>query len=246
MNITLKYDGSFRGLLTAMFQGYRLGDSLNKVTYVPVQMDIMTIIIDVETEIDKAERIEKFIVEKISKEFFRDIKIVFLSSHEEKDTIIVKTFYRAIELGPNVLDSVEKYPLMMSKLRRQVLNERHRYLGLLRFREMEDKTLFATIEPKNNIAPLLLEHFQKRLGHKSFAIFDKKRQEIGFFDGRSFQIFFMANPKVESSREEEDYSKLWDVFYKSISIKERENFKRRSSNMPKYYWKHLTEKDSLL
>lgn len=236
-----RYDGTFDGLLTVIFDGYHDRKNLQKVTATAEQIDWMTAIIEVLTNEEKARRIEKYICTQISKTFFQDMKITFLSSDERKDTAIVQSTYRGMEVGSRILDSVEDAPLLMAKLRRQVLHERHRYLGLIRFREMEDKILFATIEPKNNILPILLEHFRKRLTNEKFAIFDKTRGQIAYYDGKGFELYAMSNPQVQWSEEEETYAQLWNTFYNAISIKERENKKLRMSNMPKYYWKHLVE-----
>ena len=56
--------------------------------------------------------------------------------------------YKALKQGEEILNSLDEHAFYMNKLVKQVLSERHKYLGLLRFKEMKDGTMFSTIEPK--------------------------------------------------------------------------------------------------
>ena len=106
---------------------------------------------------------------------------------------------------------------------------------------MKDGTMFSTIEPKNNVLPILISHFKNRMKKERFAIYDKGRKMIVYYDGEKAEIFFVESLEIEWSDEEIEYSKLWKTFHKTISIKERENKKLQQSNLPKYYWKYLIE-----
>ena len=106
---------------------------------------------------------------------------------------------------------------------------------------MKDGTMFSTIEPKNNVLPILIYHFKNRMKREKFAIFDKGRKMIAYYDTKKVEIFIVKSLEIEWSDEEIEYSELWKTFHKSISIKERENKKLQQSNLPKYYWKHLIE-----
>lgn len=241
---TYYYDGSFDGLLTVIFKAYRNRQELNRVTTALPQFTLNfsgTGSIHISTDYEKARKVENTICEKISVQFFHNMKLCFLSWNEDKDTAIVHTVYNAIALGEGILDSMEEYAFLMKKLIRQVLSERHRYLGLVRFREMTDGTLFSTIEPRNNILPILLSHFKERLKTEKFAIFDKKRGMLAYYNLKNFELFFMDDVETEWSNEEKEYNTLWNIFHKSISVRERENRKLQQGNLPKYYWKHLVE-----
>lgn len=235
------YDGDFDGLLTVVFEAYKFRHELGEVSAQPRQMGFDLQEQFVETQYEKARRVERFIRKRISNAFFQDVQTCFLSYQDGKDTAIVHTIYQVMEKGVQILDSVEEYPFMMQQWVRQVLRERHRYLGLVRFREMSDQTLLAVIEPKNNVLPLLLSHFKNRLRRERFAIFDKKRRMLAYYDTKGFELFFTDKVEVQWSDSEVEFAKLWNVFHRSISIKERENKKRQQHNLPKYYWRHLVE-----
>ena len=236
------YDGSFDGLLTVIYMAYNDRESnMLRVNAKAEQLILALDDIHIITDFSKARRVEKSICDKLSYNFLNSIRTCFLSCDKNKDTVIIHTVYKALKYGEEILNSLDDHAFYMNKLVKQVLNERHRYLGLLRFKEMKDGIMFSTIEPKNNILPILISHFKSRMKREKFAIFDKGRKMIVYYDGKKAEIFFVESLEIEWSDEEIEYSELWKTFHKSISIKERENKKLQQSNIPKYYWKHLIE-----
>ena len=236
------YDGSFDGLLTVIFIAYK--DRKNNELRIIVKTGQLLLGLDdinVISDFSKARRVEKSICDKLSYNFLNSIRTCFLSCDKNKDTVIVHTVYKALKQGEEILHSLDEHAFYVNKLVKQVLNERHRYLGVLRFKEVKDGTMFSTIEPKNNVLPILLSHFINRMKREKFAIYDKKRKMIAYYDTKKVKIFFVKSLEIEWSDEEIEYSELWKTFHKSISIKERENKKLQQSNLPKYYWKHLIE-----
>ena len=236
------YDGSFDGLLTVIYMAYNDRESnMLRVNAKAEQLILALDDIHIITDFSKARRVEKSICEKLSYNFLNSIRTCFLSCDKNKDTVIIHTVYKALKYGEEILNSLDDHAFYMNKLVKQVLNERHRYLGLLRFKEMKDGIMFSTIEPKNNILPILISHFKNRMKREKIAIFDKGRKMIVYYDGKKAEIFFVKSLEIQWSDEEIEYSELWKTFHKSISIKERENKKLQQSNIPKYYWKHLVE-----
>ena len=236
------YDGSFDGLLTVIYIAYK--DRKNNELRITVKTEQLLLGLDdinVITNFSKARRVEKAICDKLSQNFLNNIQTFFLSCDENKDIVIVHTVYKALKQGEEILHSLDEHAFYVNKLVKQVLNERHRYLGVLRFKEVKDGTMFSTIEPKNNVLPILLSHFINRMKREKFAIYDKKRKIIAYYDTKKVEIFFVKSLEIEWSDEEIEYSELWKTFHKSISIKERENKKLQQSNIPKYYWKYLIE-----
>ena len=236
------YDGSFDGLLTVIYIAYN--DRKSSILRVSAKTEQLILALDdihVITDFSKARRVEKSICEKLSQNFLNNIRTCFLSNDKNKDTVIIHTVYKALKQGEEILNSLDEHAFYMNKLVKQVLNERHKYLGLLRFKEMKDGTMFSTIEPKNNVLPILISHFKNRMKKEKFVIFDKGRKMVVYYDGKKAEIFFVESLEIEWSDEEIEYSKLWKTFHKSISIKERENKKLQQSNLPKYFWKYLVE-----
>ena len=236
------YDGSFDGLLTVIYMAYNDRESnMLRVNAKAEQLILALDDIHIITDFSKAGHVEKAICDKLSQNFLNNIRTCFLSSDKNKDIVIVHTVYKALKQGEEILNSLDEHAFYVNKLVKQVLNERHKYLGVLRFKEMKDGTMFSTIEPKNNVLPILIYHFKNRMKREKFAIFDKGRKMIAYYDTKKVEIFIVKSLEIEWSDEEIEYSELWKTFHKSISIKERENKKLQQSNLPKYYWKHLIE-----
>ena len=171
------YDGSFDGLLTVIFIVYK--DRKNNEFRIIVKTGQLLLGLDdinVITNFSKARRVEKAICDKLSQNFLNNIRTCFLSCDKNKDTVIVHTVYKALKQGEEILNSLDEHAFYVNKLVKQVLNERHRYLGVLRFKEVKDGTMFSTIEPKNNVLPILLSHFINRMKREKFAIYDKKKK----------------------------------------------------------------------
>ena len=207
------YDGSFDGLLTVIYMAYENRE--NKILRVSAKAEQLILALDdihVITDFSKARRVEKAICDKISYNFLNNIHTCFLSYDKNKDTIIIHTVYKALKQGEEILNSLDEHAFYMNKLVKQVLSERHKYLGLLRFKEMKDGTMFSTIEPKNNVLPILISHFKSRMKREKFAIFDKGRKMIVYYDGKKAEIFFVESLEIEWSDEEIEYSKLWKTF----------------------------------
>ena len=149
------YDGSFDGLLTVIFKAYNyltwcLIEKVdkNEIIRVHPETEQLTLGLDdihITTDFDEARRVEKTICKKLSKDFLHCIRTCFLSCEKNKDTVIVYSVYKAISSSEKIINSMDMYGFLMKKMVRRVLNERHKYLGVLRFREMKDKTLFSSL-----------------------------------------------------------------------------------------------------
>ena len=192
------YDGSFNGLLTVIYIAYK--DRKNNALRITVKTEQLLLGLDdinVITDFSKARRVEKSICDKLSQNFLNNIRTCFLSCDKNKDIVIVHTVYKALKQGKEILNSLDEHAFYVNKLVKQVLNERHRYLGVLRFKEVKDGTMFSTIEPKNNVLPILLSHFINRMKREKFAIYDKKRKIIAYYDTKKVEIFFVKSLEIE-------------------------------------------------
>ena len=51
---------------------------------------------------------------------------------------------------------------------------------------------------------------------------------IAYYDTEKVEIFFVKSPEIEWSDEEMEYSELWKIFHKNISIKDRKSTRLNS------------------
>ena len=123
-------------------------------------------------------------------------------------------------------------------------------LGFLRFRELENGTLYAEIEPDNDILDLLGPHFRVRFPQDRWLIRDLKRGKALAWDGKEVRLFSEAEAngdivkdvlKKGSAEAEEGVRDLFRLYFKTIEIEERRNPALQDRFVPRRYRKHLPE-----
>ena len=116
-------------------------------------------------------------------------------------------------------------------------------LGMVRFNRMPDGTYFSEIEPKYDILELLIGHFRGRFANERWVINDSKRGFGVYYDGKNPVEMSIPNIRqVSAMNSSDNFVQLWQDYYKSIAIKERENPKLMKQCLPVRYWKHLPER----
>ena len=132
----------------------------------------------------------------------------------------------------------------IENLSHYVRRETHKMKGFLRFKVMKNNLLCASMAPENNIILPVSLHFSKRFKQEHFFIIDEKRKLYAFYDTKRITILNEDNIKyldLIPSLEETDFEDLWKTFFDTIGIKERENKRCQTNNMPKKYWQYMVE-----
>ena len=146
---------------------------------------------------------------------------------------------------------------------RRVLHEQLRMKQFIRFQKAKDGTYLAVVSPDHNVLPLITDHFQERFNDQKWLIYDAKRH-YGYYYGASpdpskggevIRVTFeneaavpfdLSNGKMDAdilSDNDQLFQDLWRTYFKAICIKERMNPKKQLSDMPRRYWKYMTEKN---
>ncbi len=130
-------------------------------------------------------------------------------------------------------------------LSRRVGNERHFFIEILRFQELQNGVLYAAIEPENRIAESIADHFADRFPLENWMIHDKSHKIFVLHEcGKRWKVLKgdLDPEKTDLlSGNEERYSTLFTRFYETISIKERKNLRLQRTNLPLKYRKNMTE-----
>ena len=136
----------------------------------------------------------------------------------------------------------------MFTLVRSVQNEAYRYIEVLRFKEVIHKPplLLSVIEPKHDIVAHLANHFADRFNSEWFIIYDARHHKAVFHEaGGKWEVRLLSENEEQRLKElnetEEEYSDLWKVFFENIAVKERENKKLQTGNLPLRFREHMTE-----
>lgn len=134
------------------------------------------------------------------------------------------------------------YPLL--RLEQAVERERHKFLGLLRFKRLKGDIYYASYAPTYDISMMLADHFSERLNDQYFIIHDVKRQKAIFYNKRSWIIGDLAEVDEHFHQEELAFQSFWKKYHKHIAIEERKNLRLQMQFMPKKYWHYLIEMQS--
>lgn len=239
------YDGSFDGLLTAIFYAYSSNETsqiLKEKYYVP---SLFTEAISITTESDKADRVYKGLENKLSSSTLSNVYYLYLSDREDVGTLILQyiklcfKYSDSINLAKNndIIRQVDQYV-------RRVSLEAHRFIGFVRFKEVSPLFFYAPIEPDHNILPLIMHHFTERFSDQHFIIHDLKRNTAIFYNQKEAflqQLLEEEAKKLLSCNIKDPFETLFKSFYEASTISARINEKRRNAFLPKRYFKHLVE-----
>jgi probable DNA metabolism protein len=239
------YDGSFEGMLTALYVALRHNVGEVRIEKsCDYRQDLFTETEQVPTDPDLADRLFALIRQEMSQQALRHVFYVFLSETIDAGTVLLPFLKKGFQIGPNVnglITDQEIYPVLT--LSRQVSRERHRLLGLLRFQELEGGLLYARYEPDFHQTPLVAPHFTRRLSSKPWIIHDLKRELAACWDTREWIMRDLPAGEVPVlSSSETNFQLLWQRYFDHIAIRERANPRLQRNFMPKKYWKHLVEK----
>lgn len=244
--INYVYDGSFDGLLTAIYEAYYRKERPNRIIREEDYKEtLLNKKVDIETNHGKAQKVYNSIKNKISNRALQNVFYVFLSELEEAGTLIYEYLKYGWKIGGNIDNNiVDNRVLKVHKIRQRVKGERHRMLGLLRFRCLEGDIYYGPFEPQYNIVGIVAPHFTKRLSNQNWLIHDIKRGIGAVYNKREWFITDIdSNQSFSLDKEELYYQNLWKEYFKSIAIKNRINKKLQKRNMPMRYWHYLIEKD---
>ncbi|MDD4080864.1 MAG: TIGR03915 family putative DNA repair protein [Eubacteriales bacterium] len=234
------FDGSFNGLLTLVFDTWRIRDKVASVIQEPDAGSLLPQRFYY-TQDNKASRVREYIDNRMGEEFAFLVKAAFLSSRPERFRAIVNTIHRACEMGPKALGLLEDDVLCFLDCHKEVTREAHRFQGLLRLREMADGSLLAVFAPRHHVLPLIMPHFADRFPGENLIIYDEGRHIAGLSEKGVVNLARVAGLQPQDSDGERELEELWRVFFSRLAIKERLNPRLQMQHMPRYTWKHLPE-----
>lgn len=197
----------------------------------------------------KAVSVERMIKHNLGYNTYWDFYHALLSDDPSKGEAVFKTMQaaRSIPDSARIMEHLsDPNVAKVFELSRRVSNEAHMYKEFIRFRELENGVLFSEISPKSQVLTCIAGHFADRFPLENWVIWDKThhaflvhkaRQNWGIVWGEE-----LNRGGVEKiSRNEAEYEKLWQGFFESISIKERENPHLQRTNLPVRYRREMPE-----
>ena len=250
------YDGSFEGLMTAVFEIYE---------YKIVQPNIVNSnketgslfgkVHEVQTNKDKTARVFKKLKDKLTPNAFSNLYKTFLSEIKDIENLLYRYIAYMLSSKASVENDYSNADVLaLQQLSRKVHREKHRMEAFVRFQLTQDQLYFCIIQPDYNVLPLISNHFEKRYADQRWLIYDSRRKYGIYYDLEKVEEVAMsfendlndkATLKSICDEKEELYQKLWCIYFGNINITARKNMKLHIQHMPKRYWRYLTEKNNI-
>lgn len=247
------YDGSFKGLLTAIFEVYeykmqqpvihREGESSGS---------LFGQFHTVYSNDEKSGRVWSKLDAKLSAISLKQFYKTFLSEIKGIENHLL-SYVQYILSTKNIVENDYSHPdvLMIKQTSRKVDREKHRMEAFVRFALTKDQLYYSIIQPDYNVLPLISNHFKNRYADQRWLIYDIRRKYGLYYDMNEVsevQINFatdLQNTDAKNILYDENeilYQELWKQYFSSVNIKARKNTKLHIQHMPKRYWKYLVEK----
>lgn len=253
--INLIYDGTFEGVLTAVYKGLSFPPSaVSIVSEAEFQPDLFSEWQTVTTEPETARSFYKKIVQHFSREICLDIGYIFISEQPGSADLLLSYLRELQTHGDSVVNNYANPVIFkVRRLREQINHEIQRLYGFVRFRKMKDAVFYGPIEPEYNVVQFLAPHFKSRFADQKWLIHDTRRNTGIFYDTR--QCLYLPNVDIDLKNvlkdtagvnqfydeQEQGYQAIWKQYFNSIAITERTRKKLQRQNMPVRYWKYLIE-----
>lgn len=247
------YDGSFPGLLTAIFEVYEYKfqqPHICKADAAPTSMFGKTH--EVIFDAAKAERVRKKLQQKLTPKSFHRMYKTSLSEIRGIENVILR-YVQYVVAAKETVENNFSHPdvLMIQQTSKKVDREKHRMDAFIRFELTKDNLYYAIVQPDFNVLPLIITHFKNRYADQRWLIYDVRRKYGIYYDLDTVtEVLMSFNEEVTHTPGAKDYwddeeilyQTLWQQYFKSVNIAARKNTKLHIQHMPKRYWKYLTEK----
>ena len=242
------YDGTFPGLLTAIYEAFyrkeKPGQILREWDY---SQNLFSQPIYIATDNDKADKVSEAIKNRISFTALVSVYYAYLSEIDNAGTIAYYYLKLGFKMGKYVNGNhSDSNVSKLHEISKKVSKEKHRMLGFIRFKLIKGNIFYASMEPDHNIITLIAPHFAKRMSDQNWVIHDIKRKIAIVYNQTEWVVTELDPTQVLLIDEEALYQKIWKTYFDKITIKERKNPKLQKGFMPVRYWKHLVEMESKL
>jgi probable DNA metabolism protein len=254
--VTYVFDGSFRGLLTAIFEFYDRKDTAAELVWDRLyQPRMLGETFEVVSDNLKGKRVWTGLKKKLSPDWLQ----LFYKAYLAEDA---QTFQDLFDFARYIFDNApgaEKnfgnpHVMAISSITRSVDREKHRMKAFIRFQKTADGIYYAPVEPDYNVLPLIASFFKNRYADQRWIIYDIRRRYGLYYDLNvvtEITYEFVANvdtskpqlPAEMVDNTEELASLLWKDYFNSTNIPARKNMKLHIQHVPKRYWKYLNEKE---
>jgi len=247
-------DGTFEGLLTAIFEVYRIGQSPDDLQ--PSSKGQLTLFDSqdcIPTDLEKAERTWKGLGARLGVRKRRKLFEAYLSESPGQEMMILRYIEgyipnRRSRSGQSAADPVTAR-LFIEKLAQKVRREAHRVKGFVRFQQYDEDGFLALINPRYDVLPLVRHHFEARFADQKWIIYDTGRNYGLSHDNHSTQAVRLDAEEIAAFSNAPESGEiltktLWQRYYAAANIRQRKNPGLHARLLPRRFWRYLPEKNS--
>ena len=251
------FDRTMDGVLSAVFDAYFRRQQPDMLTgeggQLPLFCDEVWQVVTTE---EKSQRVWAGLEKRLSREALRLLTVSWLSEEQELSTPLFHYIYKVFGAEKSIeRNFADPDVLYVTNTARRVMHERERMLQFLRFQKAKDGTYLGVVAPDHDVLPLITDHFRDRFNDQPWLIYDARRHYGYYYDGHevaritfddeSSVPFSLADGKLRDdvlSDNDRLLQDLWRTYFQAICIRERTNPRKQLSDMPRRYWKYMTEK----
>lgn len=242
------YDGSFEGLLTAVFDSF----AQKRLPIKIVQRQRLTQHLFGEelrviSNSAKADRVAKKLRE-ISPDLFCHLALAFTSRQEGVEMLLFNLIVQSLKAHRKMQESYGgPDQLRLHELSKLVQNEMHRQQALVQFYQLNQAICMSTIDPDYDVLPFLGGYFQNHFAHQQWVIYDTAHG-YGLHHNLHTLSPFAVNdeqllrnlPDEHLPHEEQMGRQLWANYFKPENGPVRKQTAIHHKLIPQQYWKHLS------
>jgi len=240
------YDGSMAGLLTLVSRLLPEQIQPESIRAVPAdQQELFSYVISIATDQAEAEACWARLTQRLSPHSLKLLRHCLLADHPQQELLLYRYLLLEATTGKTI-DGMLAHPQVAPvwKLAQQVGREAHRYLGFVRFQQVEGGLYYAAIAPDHRILLLIASHFAERFSDQQWVIHDQRHSEGVVYDTNRKEWLLLAmetDQQPDTTPAEEQFQMLWRSYFKALAIPERANLKLQQGKVPLKARAWLTE-----
>lgn len=240
------YDGTLAGLLTLYARLLPERADVERISAFPLEQQGLFISeIPIATDQAVAEAFWQRLTRRLSDNSLKLLRRCLLADHPRQELLIYHYLLLEAEQGRKV-DGMLAHPAVAPvwKLAQQVAREAHRYLGFVRFQQLQGGLYYAAIAPDHHILLLIGAHFSERFSDQQWVIHDQRHNEGILYDAEKKEWLLLPmelHEQPEITPQETQFQQLWRSYFTTLAIPERTNLKLQQGKVPLKVRECLTE-----
>lgn len=203
--------------------------------------------IHVEADNEKATKVMDAINLKISRQFYTELLYTSMAYEEDILDNIYHCLILGFSLGAEALKMVQYKDIMRNRqIRIRLGKEINHFQEFLRFHKIDNDVYVAHFEPKSRIVLALGPIFEDRMPSEHWIIVDDIHKEaVIHIKDQPFYLRTLTDEELErvmvTEQANDEFTHFWQLFFRTIAIKERTNERCQRNLFPIWTRKHAVE-----